>query len=395
MDETQPLPEILVKAQQYVKTYLLEHLTPAFHYHNFAHAEEVFEVSLDLSRDAGLPPQKMERIALAALFHDTGYAVDPSDSSAKSAEVAKNFLQDRNYSEKGIERVMNLIKSIQARTKPADDAERILRDANYSFFGRKRFFRRIRLLRLEKEQLSGESISDDHWNEYVLERMVNHQYFTQWAQDRFSKRLDSNIERQRREIEKSSQRVIRKRTGKDFGRGVDTLFRVTLRNHNNLSRIADGKANMIISINTLVLSILITAGAAGISMDPNSFSTNYGLIAPVLMLMLTSLITIVFAVLSAIPNVSGAKFSYEDVRNHKVSVLFFSNFLKLEKGQFVDHLRELKRDQEVLYDDLSRDLYNLGAVLKKKYGLLTIAYRVFVIGLLMSFSTFILVWFFM
>jgi hypothetical protein len=78
-----------------------------------------------------------------------------------------------------------------------------------------------------------------------------------------------------------------------------------------------------------------------------------------------------------------------------VSVLFFSNFLKLEKGQFVDHLRELKRDQEVLYDDLSRDLYNLGAVLKKKYGLLTIAYRVFVIGLLMSFSTFILVWFFM
>jgi len=170
---------------------------------------------------------------------------------------------------------------------------------------------------------------------------------------------------------------------------VDTIYRVTLRNHINLSSIADGKANMIISINTLVLSILITAGSAGFSLSKTSIQENLAYIIPVLILMLTSLLAITFAVFSAIPKVSGQDFTEEDVKQHKVSLLYFGNFLKLEKSEFVSYLRDLKEDQEVLYDDLSRDLYNLGLVLRKKYRLLTYAYRTFVGGLVLSFLVFL------
>jgi hypothetical protein len=161
----------------------------------------------------------------------------------------------------------------------------------------------------------------------------------------------------------------------------------------NLSSIADGKANMIISINTLVLSILITAASAGFSMTDIGQSGNLKFAIPIIVLMVTSLTAIIFGVLSAMPKVSGQEFSLEDVREHKVSILYFGNFLKIGKGEFVDYLRELKEDQEILYDDLSRDLYNLGAVLRKKYRLLSIAYRVFVGGLALSVLTFLVTFF--
>jgi hypothetical protein len=206
----------------------------------------------------------------------------------------------------------------------------------------------------------------------------------------YSKRKNKNIASQRESLIDARKIATRKKTGKDFGRGVDTIYRVTLRNHINLSSIADGKANMIISINTLVLSILITATSAGFGFSEDYFIQNRRFIFPVLLLMLTSLLAITFAVFSAIPKVSGQEFTEEDVKSHKVSLLYFGNFLKIPKEEFVGYLRDLKHDQEVLYDDLSRDLYNLGAVLSKKYRLLTIYYRLFVGGLGLSFLVFII-----
>ena len=70
--------------------------------------------------------------------------------------------------------------------------------------------------------------------------------------------------------------------------------------------------------------------------------------------------------------------------------MYFGNFLKIPKDEFVGYLRDLKEDQAILYDDLSRDLYNLGEVLQKKYRLLTYAYRVFVGGLALSFFAFLI-----
>ncbi|MHC0443582.1 phosphohydrolase, partial [Flavobacterium sp. 3-210] len=38
-------------------------------------------------------------------------------------------------------------------------------------------------------------------------------------------------------------------------RGIDTLFRVTLGNHTRLSGIADSKANILLSVNAIIISI--------------------------------------------------------------------------------------------------------------------------------------------
>lgn len=379
---------ILNEASEYVQQYLIDHLPAARLFHNYDHTQEVVEVAQDLAKAAKLSEEEKEMLLLAAWFHDCGFALDASDVAGGSVRVFKEFAKDKVYPEQRIAQVEQLIRSIHEKPSPSDNLEKILHDANNSYLGRKRFFRRSRLLRLEKEVMENAKYDLHEWNKIMLDMLINHKFYTPWAQEAFSKRRNKNAAEQRENILKARKKTIRKKTGKEFGRGVDTLYRVTLRNHIELSNIADGKANMIISINTLVLSILITAGAAGISFD-NMVIKNLRFTIPILILMLTALTTIIFAVLSAMPDVSSEEFDEEAFQQNKVSMLFFGNFLQIKKAAFVEHLRDLKRNQELLYDDLSKDLYNLGAVLQKKYRLLTISYRVFVSGLVLSFVVFL------
>ena len=381
--------ELLQQARKYVYGYLTEHLPAEYVFHDYDHAEEVAEVAGMLAKKAEMPQEQAILLKLAAWFHDVGYTEGAEGHEERSAVIARQFMEEKGMAEESIQFVEQLIRATHHDAVPEAAPEKILHDANYSFLGRKRFERRGQLLRLEEERASGERFTMLEWNRRLLDMQLSVKFHTIWAQGAFSKRRNKNIANHKESLAKARKTDIRKQTGKDFGRGVDTIYRVTLRNHINLSSIADGKANMIISINTLVLSILITAASAGFSLSQQTIGENLKFIIPVLLLMLTSLTAITFAVFSAMPKVSGQEFTEDDVRQHRVSLLYFGNFLKIPKDDFVDYLRGLKEDQAVLYDDLSRDLYNLGQVLQKKYLLLTYAYRVFVGGLALSFIAFL------
>ena len=387
---------LVESSSNFTRKYLLSHLDSSFLYHNYDHSTEVAEVCELLANDADLPLKEREVLLLAAWFQDTGYAKDHKNLPESSIEIATDFLQRQNQPNEKIDAVAQLISSaFSEESDPNDHLAKILRDANYSYLGRKRFQRRSRLLLMERELVNKTSLTEHERSELLLNTLLDHKFSTEWGYNRYNEQKKTNILAQTEEVKKAEKITTQVQTGKNFGRGVDTLYRTTLRNHISLSRIADGKANMIISINTLVLSILITAGVAGFTSSTTMSSINIWELSPIIILMITSLTTIVLAVLSAIPKVSGISFTMEDVKDHRVSLLFFGNFLKIDKDQFVGHLRDLKWDQEVLYDDLSRDLYNLGAILRKKYLLLNIAYRIFIWGLILSFLAFVIFYLFL
>lgn len=382
--------DLLREADSYVQQQVLENLPNIYLFHNYEHIAEVVASAKKLADLAKLNEEERFKLLLAAVFHDVGYVKGHQEHEQASAEMAEDFLKLHPVPKEIINEVKKLILSTQKKQRPETELEKILHDACWSFLGRKRFFRRAQLLEMEYEQVHQEKISKKKWNRKMLDLQLNTAYLTPYALEEYGPRKNKNTVKQQQELADSRKKSIRKKTGKNFGRGIDTLYRVTLRNHINLSSIADGKANMIISINTLVLSILITAGTAGLSIESLSLANNLDLIIPVVLLMLSSLAAIIFAVLSAIPKVSGAPLEFEDgsVDPRKFNLLFFGNFLRLDKEDYVAHLRELKKDQELLYDDLARDLYNLGVVLQKKYRLLTVAYRVFIGGLIISVFAF-------
>ncbi|MCB0643406.1 MAG: HD domain-containing protein [Phaeodactylibacter sp.] len=386
----EPSSTVLQEVEQYVQQRLLEQLPATFVFHNYEHAAEVAEVAEGLAKAASLTAADKEVLLLAAWLQDIDMVNGKADHESRSADTAKQFLQEHQLSDEIAERVAGLILSTQSDYTPDTLLEKLLHDANWSFVGRKRFFKKARLLRLENEHLDKEKFSQAEWNQHILDLLIFTKFLTPWAQEMYGSRKTTNISTQRQNLVEAREDTVREKTGKNFGRGIDTLYRVALRNHSNLSTIADGKANMIISVNTLVLSLIITVGTATFSLDSLDLSGQLYFIIPLFILMVSSLLAIIFAVLSAMPKVGGESFTMKDVKQNKLSLLFFGNFIKIDREIFVNYLRELKKDQELVYDDLTRDLYNLGEVLNRKYYMLMIAYRIFMGGLIVSVTAFLI-----
>lgn len=170
-------------------------------------------------------------------------------------------------------------------------------------------------------------------------------------------------------------------------RGVSDMFRTSYRTHLDLTALADNKANIMISINGIIISIIIASISPKIDSNP-------WLLIPTSMLLITCLTTMVYAVLSARPRVGKEKVTLEDVRANRANILFFGNFYTMPRADYVEGLEELMMDSERLYDNMARDLHGLGIVLAKKYRLLRIAYNVFMVGLVVSVVSFIAVFIF-
>lgn len=170
------------------------------------------------------------------------------------------------------------------------------------------------------------------------------------------------------------------------GRGVESMFRLTARNQINLSSIADNKANILISINSIILTVLVSMGISRVADYPN-------FIIPGIVFLSTCLITIIFAILSTRPKISSGKFTEEDIHNKKVNLLFFGNFYNMTMNEYEWAVKEMMKDNNYLYTSMIRDQYSLGKVIGRKYNLLRVAYTVFMVGLIISsilFAIFIL-----
>lgn len=162
-------------------------------------------------------------------------------------------------------------------------------------------------------------------------------------------------------------------------RGVETMFRTTLSNHNNLSRFVDNKANIILSVNAIIISVSLSTIVPKLDSPSNSH-----LIIPTLILIVSSLVSIVFAILATRPRVTKGSFSRNEVDEKKVNLLFFGNFYKMSYDDYNWAMNELMKDREYIYNSMIKDLYNLGIVLEQKYRLLRNTYNVFMVGIIIS-----------
>jgi len=172
-----------------------------------------------------------------------------------------------------------------------------------------------------------------------------------------------------------------KKKKKKENRGVETMFRVTYQNHVALSRLADNKANMLISINGLIVSGIIALVTRGVSV---SWS-----LGPVMVLVAGCLVSLSFAVLAARPRLSRAPVTIDDIRGNSGNLLFFGQFTSMPLAEFQASLRVLMKDPELLYDHLGRQLYLMGQSLNTKFRLLQLAYGTFLASIVMATAGFL------
>jgi len=179
-------------------------------------------------------------------------------------------------------------------------------------------------------------------------------------------------------LEKKSNPVKAKKAKKPaYSKGVETLYRVAYRTHIDLSSLADGKANMMIGINGIILSAILASLASKLDSNP-------WLMIPMTAMLLTTLVSIVFAVLAARPRVPKSTATLGDFRSGSTNLLFFANFTRISESEFVDEMMHLIRQDDEIYKNMSKDIYGLGSVLTRKFTLLRNSYTCFMIGIVIS-----------
>jgi len=167
-------------------------------------------------------------------------------------------------------------------------------------------------------------------------------------------------------------------------RGIETLFKSSYRVQMDLTGLADNKANMMISINGIIMSIILASVAPKLDSNP-------WLLLPTMLLLIGSMVSMVFAILAARPRVTSHPITLSDLKNSKGNILFFGNFANMSSTDFVSGMEELMQDRVLTYDTMIRNIHSLGSVLNKKFALLQIAYTAFMVALSLGVTSFLAV----
>ncbi len=381
---------IVLEAEEVVFDMFKNDLPEKLVYHNFLHTQRVAKDSKKIASKYDLSSEELEELLLAAWFHDVGYLTNYKDHENESIRICRKFLEQRNYDKKGIENITKLIFSTKPTQVPQTLSEEILHDADILSVGKKSFFTQAELIRIEWESFLDKRMTDVEWEQQQLDFLLNHKFFTKYIKSKYDTRKKKNIEKQKAALTKKIAKYKKSSAG---GRGTETMYRAVYRNHINLSSMADSKANMMISINTVILSVIIAVVGSGFTFSGKDLVEHIRFTIPMCILVLGSLISVVFAVLSASPNITNKQVSKQRIEKNKASVLFFGNYISIELPDFLKRMQQLRDEKTLLYDNMSVDIYFLGIVLEKKYKLLKMSYITFLGALVLCVAAFLAIFF--
>jgi predicted metal-dependent HD superfamily phosphohydrolase len=404
---------------------------PAFVYHNLDHTKEVVEAADLMASRLNLPEEDKPALLLAAWFHDTGYSAgQPKRHEEVSRDIAADFLQSRGIDQLTIDKVSNAIMATKWPQSPTNLLEQILCDADLSHLGMSIFPEKNKLLRQELNLLFDNKLSKKEWRQKNIFFLQQHRYFTEYGktvlepvklqhlqtliqkadkkgndeEESLEKMVvntklpqennmivtneKNNGERIARDKEREKLDRDREKLDKDkqarTERSIATMFRIMSENHVNLSQMADSKANIMISVNTIVISIMVSVLLGKLQFYPE-------FIVPTIILLVVCLSAVVFAILATRPNVNQGTFTTEDIENKKVNLLFFGNFFNMQLKDYDWAMKQMMADRDYLDSSMIKDIYSLGVVLARKYKYLRIAYNIFMFGLVIAILAFAIV----
>ncbi|WP_419825922.1 Pycsar system effector family protein [Sphingomonas sp.] len=150
------------------------------------------------------------------------------------------------------------------------------------------------------------------------------------------------------------------------------MVRTTQQAHYQLSRMADQKASILMGATFVIFTVAVSQSRDG-EVAP----------APLLILGAFAFATAVLSILAILPKT-------HPQRAGEVNLLFFGSFAGLRRDDYIEALLDTMASDEEIYRTMANDIWQNGQVLsRKKYRLLGYAYRVFLVGLTLSFLAFL------
>lgn len=383
---------LIYKTEKYVRN-LYSETDKDLYYHNLEHTEHAVKAAQEIAAHYKLNEEDVAIVLISAWLHDVGYIISGrADHEDASIKVAKEFLTKHNSTPEFIAKVEGCILATKMPQQPTNLLEEIMCDADLYDLGTEHFKKNNKKVRKEVEILLGKELTGSEWRTFSILFLKKQVYKTDYCKKNLQPGVEKNIQaivekQAEKDMEQPKKEADKEEKGKEkdkVNRGVETMFRTTSTNHLRLSEMADNKANIMITVNSIIISVLLTVLFRKLDTDPR-------FLIPTMLLLFTSLTTIVFSIFVTRPNVTSGVFSKEDIEKKRANLLFFGNFYKMKLEDYEWGIKQVMNDNDFLYGRMTRDIYYLGVVLGRKYKMLRIAYSFFMFGFIISVLSFVFV----
>lgn len=382
---------LLEEVKKFVLEYFHTHQDAKLVYHNLDHTESVVEATVQIANHYQLTDKDFFIVCASAWFHDTGYFEDIQNHEQKGADLAIDFLKKQEVPADIRDSIMQVILSTKMPQRPTNLLENILCDGDLFHLGTEEFADKRKLMHKEIALLYGMDASKKEWRIRDVEFLESQHYHTDYCMLLLNDQKQKNIDKLRSKIKdegdakllpidasvgvKNAEKLLPKKDKKRPDKGIETMFRITSSNNQRLSDMADNKAQLLITVNSIILSLIVSLVLR--RLEDNAF-----LIIPTFILLMVSLGAIIFSILATRPSIPDGVFTDNDLERKKVNLLFFGNFYKMSLNDYSKGMIKVMNDNEFLYGTLITDVYSQGVVLGRKYKLIRIAYNIFMFGLI-------------
>jgi len=169
---------ILCEAMRYVNKLLLP--LEWLYYHQYNHSLDVMERCIYLWEKERVPEENLEILALAGLFHDTGFIIQYDNNEYIWAKIARNYLTSILYWNNKIKIIERLILATDPDYKdPKDILEKIIKDSDLDNLWRDDFFDKKEKMKKELETIKKIKLKEPEWGHASLVLLNEHKYYTE------------------------------------------------------------------------------------------------------------------------------------------------------------------------------------------------------------------------
>ena len=163
---------------------------------------------------------------------------------------------------------------------------------------------------------------------------------------------------------------------------VDNILRVNHGNQMRLGLMADAKANIMITVTSIVFSVTVA------NLD------NEIIRWPLLTFAFGCFLALLFAIFAIIPNTNYPKVKGSNEIDRKSPIfnpLFFGHFAHLDIHEYKEDYAKILMSDDSVYDSMAGDIYGQGKILAlKKYKYLKWSYNSFLVGMSSAIIIFVI-----
>jgi predicted metal-dependent HD superfamily phosphohydrolase len=361
-------------------------------YHNLAHTNRLLDAINKLQAHYQLDDKNLFIVSSAAWLADLEIINSGSIShEIKTTAFTEKFLESQGMETALIDEIKNCILVVSKQRPAVSLNEKIICDAGSFYFGSASFAIYNKLMRREIEAFTQVNFRGVEWRDKTISMLENHQYLTEFCQSLLNRGKQDNLQSLIRIQEKKQNQKYRSdgkfqssddssdtaghpTKTKHHLRGVETMFRNSSSNHMRLSVMADNKAFIMISVNSILISV-------GIGLIIGKFVLINKLFIPTVLLLTVNVITIIYSVLATRPGVMKGTFTREELDNKTVDLLFFGSFYKMPLEEYKYGMKQMMDDSDFLYGTIIKDIYLQARTLGRKFRLLRYSYNIFMYGM--------------